>query len=60
MSEISGLSVTEIDAEYIEPEALINLEALYQEKLARRPFRSTSDICAVCEAYEKILESLLK
>lgn len=56
-SPIPGLEVTEITPEYIEPEALINLEAIYQEKLARR---SDPNPCDACEAYEKILDALLK
>jgi hypothetical protein len=57
LTEIAGLEVTEIEPDYIEPEAIINLEAIYQEKLARRP---NPNPCEACEAYEKILDALLK
>lgn len=57
MSEISGLDVTEIDVECICPESSVHLEAIYQEKLARRPCPNP---CDACEAYEKILDALLK
>lgn len=57
LETIIGLEVTPIEPEYVEPEALINLETIYQEKLARRP---DPNPCEACEAYEKILDALLK
>lgn len=60
MSTIPGLEVTHIDPEVIEPTALVNLEQIYQDKIARCQSHGELDPCAVCEEYERILDALLK
>lgn len=57
---IPGLEVTFIEPILIEPEDMINLELIFEAKIARRPQVCVEpNVCELCEEYARVLGKLL-